>query len=98
MDFGNLEKAKELLADIVHSGSYKKSEKHYFTGSYKMLMDIAIATGDAEMLHEWISLGQNYDDEDIKYISDIYNGFLMHVNGDNEGASEVISRNRTCGC
>ncbi len=91
-DFGNLEKAKELLADIVHSGSYKKSEKHYFTGSYKMLMDIAIATGDAEMLHEWISLGQNYDDEDIKYISDIYNGFLMHVNGDNEGASEVISK------
>ncbi len=90
--FSDIEKAKELLADIVHSDSYKKSEKQYFTDSYKMLMDIAIATGDAEMLREWISLGQQHDDEDVKYISDIYNGFLMHVNGDSEGASEIVAR------
>ncbi len=87
----NLEKSKELFTEIIHSYSYKKSEKQFFADSYKMLMDIAIATGDTEMLHEWISFGQQYEDGEIKYISHIYNGFLLHVNGDNEAAEKIIS-------
>ncbi|WMJ75942.1 MULTISPECIES: tetratricopeptide repeat protein [unclassified Sedimentibacter] len=90
-ELGDMEKAKELFSRIVNSTSYKKSEKHYVIKSYKMLMDIAISTGDSETLREWISFGQKNDDQDIKYISDIYNGFLMHVNGNNERAEEIIS-------
>lgn len=88
----NLEEAKDLLEDIVHSYSYNKYENSRFTDSYKMLMDISIATGDAKMLRKWIEFGQQYNNDNIKYISDTYNGFLMHVNGDNKGASEIISK------
>ncbi len=91
-ELGDMEKAKELFSRIVHSTSYKKSEEHYVADSYKKLMDIAISTGDSNMLHEWISFGQNHEDKNIKYISDIYNGFLMHVNGNNNGAEKIISQ------
>ena len=87
----DLEKATEIFTEIVRWGLQKKSEKHFYIDSYKRLMDIAIAVGDTEMLHEWISFGQQNDDGDIKYIADIYNGFLFHVNGDNKGAEKVIS-------
>lgn len=88
----NMEKSKKILQEITNEKSYKASEKQYYIDSYKMLLDMAIATGDIEILHNWILFGQEADDENIRYISDIYNGFLHHVNGDRDGAKAIVSK------
>lgn len=88
----NMEKAKKILVDIMKEDPSKESEKEYYLNSYKMLLDIAIDTGDVDMLHKWISFGQEGNDEKLTYIADIYNGFILHVNGDVEGAKKVIAK------
>lgn len=87
-----MEKSKAILEDIVNNKSYKASEKQVYMDSYKMLLDMAIATGDVEMLYNWILFGQNSEDTKLRYISDVYNGFLLHVNGDSDGAKAIVAK------
>nr|WP_312578541.1 hypothetical protein [Sedimentibacter sp.] len=88
----NMEKAKKILINIMKENPRNESEKGYYLDSYKMILDMAIAAGNVDMLNQWISFGQKCDDERLIYISDIYNGFLLHVNGDNEGAKKIIEK------
>lgn len=88
----DMEKSKEILEDAMKETPSKKSEKQYYIDSYKMLLDMTIATGDIEMLRNWIFFGQKADDENLRYISDIYNGFLLHVNGDRDGAKKIVEK------
>lgn len=88
----NIEKAKKILEDIMKENPHKESEKEYYINSYKMILDTSIATGDVAMIHKWISFGQESGDEKLIYTADIYNGFLLHVNGDREGAKEIIAK------
>lgn len=88
----DMEKSKNILQDIMKETPYMNSEKQYYIDSYKMLLEMAIATGDTEMLHNWISFGQKADDERLVYISDIYNGFLLHVNGDRDEAKDIVAK------
>lgn len=88
----NIEKAKNILEDIMKDMPNNESEKRYYIDSYKMLLDIAIATGDVDMLHKWITFGQEVEDEKLTYTADIYNGFLLHVNGDRVGAKDIIAK------
>lgn len=88
----NMEKAKKILVNIMKEDPHNGRYKDYYLDSYKMLLDMAIATGDVDMLNQWISFGQKYDDEKLTYIADIYNGFILHVNGDTEGAKKVIEK------
>lgn len=88
----DMERSKKILQDIMREIPYKDSEKQYYIDSYKMLLDMTIATGDIEMLHNWISFGQKADDENLMYISDVYNGFLLHVNGDRDGAKKIVAK------
>lgn len=86
----NITKTKSLLEDVMKENPNNESEKEYYIDSYKMLLDLAIATGDVELLHKWISFGQNTKEEKIIYTADIYNAFLLHVNGDRESAEKII--------
>lgn len=88
----NMEKAKKILINIMKENPRNESEKGYYLDSYKMILDMAIAAGNVDMLNQWISFGQKCDDERLIYISDIYNGFFLHVNGDNEGAKKIIEK------
>ena len=88
----NAAKAKQLLTEAMAETPVNDSEKDYYIQSYKMLLDVAIATGDAENLKEWIAFGQKSDNEKIIYIADVYDGFLHHVNGESETAKEIIEK------
>lgn len=88
----NVEKAKQILTEVLSEKPFKNSEKEYYIKSYKMLLDVAIATGDAEMLQEWIAFGQKSEDEKLIYTADVYDGFLHHVNGESEEAKEIIEK------
>ncbi len=88
----NMEKAKKLLEEIMAEIPNNEDEKEYYIDSYKMLLDMAISMGDTEMLHKWISFGQENTDEKLMYTADIYNGFILHVNGDREGAKKIIEK------
>ena len=85
-------KAKKILEDIMKEIPDNNSEKEYYIESYKMLLDIAIATGDVEMLQEWISYGQKSKDEKITYKADMYNAFFLHVHGDSEEVKKIIDK------
>ena len=88
----DMERAKQILKEIMAETSVKTSEKDYYLKSYKMLLDISIASGDAEMLREWIAFGQRCEDEKIIYTADVYDGFLHHVNGDREFAEKIVEK------
>lgn len=88
----DIEKTKQILKEIMAEAPAKTSEKDYYLKSYKMLLDVAIASGDAEMLREWIAFGQKCEDEKIIYTADVYDGFLHHVNGDREFAGSIIEK------
>jgi hypothetical protein len=88
----DMEKSKEILQGILKEPFHKESEKQYYIDSYKLLLDLAIATGDVDMLNNWISFGQEVNDEKLKYTSDIYSGFLFHVNGDRDGARRIVTK------
>lgn len=88
----NIEKAKKLLAEVMDEDAKGiKKEKYYFD-SYKMLLDIGILTSNSDMLSKWIDYGQQSCNEEILYTADMYEGFLLHVNGDREGAKQVVAR------
>lgn len=88
----DMEKAKQILIKALKENPDNKSEKEYYIKSYKMLLDVAIATGDAEMLKLWIDFGQKNLDEKLIYTADVYNGFLHHVNGERVIAKEIIEK------
>lgn len=88
----DMEKARSILEGIMTETPDNNSEKEYYIDSYKMLLDIAIAGGDVEMLHKWISFGQESNDGNLIYTADIYNGFLLHVGKDTEGAKKIIEK------
>lgn len=88
----DIEKAKQILKEIMAEAPVKNSEKDYYLKSYKMLLDISIASGNAEMLREWIAFGQKCEDEKLIYTADVYDGFLHHVNGDREFAGSIIEK------
>ena len=88
----DMDKAKRILIDTLAETPNKNSEKDYYIKSYKMLLDIAIATGDAKMLKEWIDFGQEAEDERLIYTADIYDGFLHHVNGESEAAKSILEK------
>lgn len=88
----SMEKAKKILEDIMVKTPHKEDEKEYYIDSYKMLLDMAISRGDTEMLHKWLSFGQESTDDKLIYTADIYNGFVLHVNGDREGAKKIIDK------
>lgn len=85
-------KAKQILIDSLAEMPGKNKEKDYYTKSYKMLLDIAIATGDAKMLREWIDFGQKTADERLVYTADIYDGFLSHINGESERVKTILEK------
>lgn len=88
----NIEKAKKLLAEVMNEDAKGTKEEQYYFDSYKMLLDLGILTSNADMLHKWIDYGQQSDNEEIIYTADVYEGFLLHVNGDREGAKQVVAR------
>ena len=85
-------KAKQILIETLAETPTKNREKDYYIKSYKMLLDIAIATGDAGMLKEWIDFGKESVDERLIYTADIYDGFLHHVNGESETAKKALEK------
>lgn len=87
----DVERAKNILEGIMKEVP-KKSETVYYIDSYRMLLDMSIGVGDVETLKEWISFGQNSDDEEVVYISDIYNAFYFHVSRDGEAAKKIIDK------
>lgn len=91
----DMEKAKKILEDIMKEDPGGEEEKEYYMDSYELLLDMAIATGDAEMLHKWISFGQAGRDEKLIYTAELYSGFFLHVNGDKEGAEKIIAKYET---
>lgn len=88
----DMDKAKQILIDALAEMPIKKRERDYYVKSYKMLLDIAIATGNAEMLQEWIGFGQKAADEKLIYTADIYDGFVHHVNGESEAAKAILEK------
>ncbi len=85
-------KAKQILIETLAETPTKNREKDYYIKSYKMLLDIAIATSDAKMLKEWIDFGKESVDERLIYTADIYDGFLHHVNGESETAKKALEK------
>ncbi len=88
----DMDKAKQILIDALAEMPAKNREKDYYIKCYKLLLDIAIATGNAEMLQEWIGYGQNNTDEKLIYTADIYDGFLHHVNGESETTKAILEK------
>ena len=88
----DIEKAKQILMETLAEKPVKNREKDYYIKSYKMLLDILIASGDAETLQEWIAFGQKGTDERLVYTADVYDGFLHHVNGEGEAAKSIIEK------
>jgi tetratricopeptide (TPR) repeat protein len=88
----DIAKTKRILKEIMAEAPVTTGEKDYYLKSYKMLLDVAIASGDAEMLREWIAFGQKCEDEKIIYMADVYDGFLHHINGDREFAGSIIEK------
>ena len=88
----NIDKAQQILKEIMTLKPVKNSEKEFYIKSYKMILDIAIASGDAEMLQEWIDFGQKGNEEKLIYTADIYKGFLYHVNGESERTKKIIEK------
>lgn len=88
----DMDKAKQILKETLVETPTKNREKDYYIKSYKMLLDIAIATGDAGMLMEWIHFGQEAADERLIYTADIYDGFVHYVNGESEAAEAIIEK------
>lgn len=85
----NMEKAIVILEDMMKK-SPSENEEQYYIDSYKMLLDLAIAKGDAGLLKEWISFGQNSNKEKIGHFADLYKAFLLHVSGDRKEARKIL--------
>lgn len=88
----DMNKAKQILKENLAETPTKNREKDYYIKSYKMLLDIAIATGDAGMLKEWIDFGHEAADDRLIYTADIYDGFVHHVNGESEAAEAILEK------
>jgi tetratricopeptide (TPR) repeat protein len=88
----NMDKAKQILMETLAEKPVNNREKDFYIKSYKMLLDILIATGDAKTLVEWIDFGQKGGDEKLIYTADVYEGFLHHVNEEGEAAKAVIEK------
>jgi hypothetical protein len=88
----NMGKAKNILEDVMKEKPKNNKEKEYFIYSYKLLLDMSIATGDVDMLQRWISYGKESADEKLTYTADVYNGFFLHVHGREEEAKKIISK------
>ena len=87
----DMEKAILILQEVMEE-SPGNNEKQYYHDSYKMLLDLSIASGDVQMLRHWISFGKKTNDDDLIFISDIYNGFLLHVNGERDKAKGIVKK------
>lgn len=85
----NMEKAKLVLEDLMEERP-GKSQERYYIDSYKLLLDLAIARGDSQLLRKWISFGHDSDYEEIIYLSDLYSAFLFHVNGNRSQAEKIL--------
>ena len=88
----DMDKAKQILIETLAETPVKNREKDFYIKSYKMLLDILIATGDTKTLAEWIDFGQEGEDEKLIYTADVYDGFLHHVNGEGEAAKSIIEK------
>lgn len=84
-----MDKARLVLENIMKKSPIR-NEDQYYIDSYKMLLDLAIARGDSGLLENWISFGQNSDKDQVRYFADLYSAFLLHINGDRDGAKEIL--------
>lgn len=87
----DVEKAKIALQKVMED-SPKATEERDYLESYRLLLDLAIVTGDAQLLEEWTDFGQDSKDESILYYANIYKGFFLHINGDREAAMEILDK------
>lgn len=80
----DMEKAKNSLIEILDN---EKASEKYIGLAYRKLLDILVSTGENLELKKYLEWGSNYEDENIKHTSSIYNALL---NGDYELADEVL--------
>lgn len=81
-----------ILEDIMKETPKNEAERNYYLDSYEMLLDMGISSGNVGLLKDWISFGQEADDEDLVYLGDIYQAFLFHVNDERDRAKDIVAK------
>lgn len=83
----DMDKAKNALKEIIKNG-----KGDYLSPAYMSLMDINISSQDSKELVEWINWGKDSEDNNIRYLSDLYNSYYHFVNRDYVKASEILNK------
>ncbi|QBD86662.1 tetratricopeptide repeat protein [Clostridium tetani] len=86
----DIKKAKEAFEKILLKDSDKNYNNKYTKKAYSRLMDISIATLNIDELLHWISWGKDKNNEEIKNISKLYEGYYYYTQRDYKKAETIL--------
>lgn len=86
----DIKKAKEAFEKILLKDSDKNYNNKYTKKAYSRLMDISIATLNIDELLHWISWGKGKNNEEIKNISKLYEGYYYYTQRDYKKAETIL--------
>ncbi|MDU1444019.1 MAG: tetratricopeptide repeat protein, partial [Clostridium cochlearium] len=86
----DIKKAKEVFEKILLKDLDKNYNNKYTKKAYSRLMDISIATLDIDELIHWINWGKGKNNEEIKNISKLYEGYYYYTQRDYKEAETIL--------
>ncbi|WP_270474724.1 tetratricopeptide repeat protein [Clostridium cochlearium] len=86
----DIKKAKEVFEKILLKDLDKNYNNKYTKKAYSRLMDISIATLDIDELIHWINWGKGKNNEEIKNISKLYEGYYYYTQRDYKKAETIL--------
>lgn len=90
----DMEKSMESFEKLLlkcEKKHYKDGyQDKYFTNSYSKLLDISIATLDIDKLLYWIDWGRDKENQEIRYMSKLYEAYYHYVQKDYNKARGIL--------
>ncbi|MGO1469234.1 MAG: tetratricopeptide repeat protein [Tissierella sp.] len=86
----DMDKAMEVFEEVLLKDKKDGYKDEYSTKSYSKLLDTSIATLDMDKLTYWIAWGKDKENEEIKSMSKLYEGYYYFVQKDYKKSKEIL--------
>ncbi len=86
----NMEKAMESFERLLLMGEKKDYKDDYSPKAYLKLLDTSIAILDMDKLNYWIDWGRDKGNEEIGYMSKLYQAYYCFVQKDYNSAKQIL--------
>lgn len=87
IDKDAVSKVVEINKRIIED--YPKSK--YYSNAYRNILDTYIYSSNSKELKKWIAWGKEHDNEEIKRISILYDGYVYFVNRKYDEAERILT-------